>query len=55
VCGWLGRTFGGDATSATILPKVKEDLLKCLDVLIRSGVAQAGEIEQRIASLGAAS
>jgi hypothetical protein len=34
---------------------VKDDLLKCLDVLIRSGVAQAREIEQRIARLGASS
>ena len=55
ICAWLDRTFSGDATSATILPRVKDDLLKCLDVLIRSGVAQAREIEQRIASLGASS
>jgi hypothetical protein len=34
---------------------VKEDLLKCLDVQIRSGVAQAREIEQHIARIGAVS
>jgi len=55
VCAWLDRTFSGDATSATVLPRVKEDLLKCLDVQIRSGVAQAREIEQHIASIGAVS
>jgi hypothetical protein len=55
VSTWLDRTFSGDAASAIVLPRVKDDLLKCLDVLIRSGVAQAREIEQRIANLGASS
>jgi hypothetical protein len=34
---------------------MKDQFLKYLDVLIRSGVAQAREIEQRIVSLGASS
>jgi hypothetical protein len=49
VCAWLDRTFSTDATSAIALPIVKDDLLKCLDVLVRSGVAQARAIEQQIA------
>ena len=49
VSAWLDRTCSSDATSVTVLPRVKDDLLKCLDMLIRSGVAQAREIEQRIA------
>jgi hypothetical protein len=47
VCAWLDRTFSADAASTTVLPRVKDDLVRCLDVLIRSGVAQAREIEQR--------
>ena len=51
VCAWLNRTFDVDSASASVLPEVEDDLLKCLDVLISSGVAQAREIEQRIASM----
>jgi hypothetical protein len=50
VCAWLDRTFAADSTSVDMLPEVAEDLMKCLDVLIRSGVAQAREIEERIAA-----
>jgi hypothetical protein len=49
VCAWLERTFNADSILATVLAGVEEDLLKCLDVLIRSGVAQARQIEDRIA------
>ena len=52
VCAWLDRTFTADSASAGVLPGVAEDLLKCLDTLIRSGVAQAREIEERIAGMG---
>jgi hypothetical protein len=51
VCAWLDQTFTADSTSATVLAGVEEDLLKCLDVLIRSGVAQARQIEDRIATM----
>jgi CsiD len=50
VCVWLDRTFTADPTSVDMLPEVTEDLMKCLDVLIRSGVAQAREIEERVAA-----
>lgn len=52
VCAWLDRTFTADSESARVLPVVVEDLLNCLDILIRSGVAPAREIEERIASMG---
>jgi hypothetical protein len=52
VCTWLDRTFTADPASADVLPTVADDLLKCLDVLIQSGVAQAHEIEERIAGMG---
>jgi hypothetical protein len=48
VCAWLDRTFTGDPTSASVIPGIADDLMKCLDILIRSGVAQAREIEERI-------
>jgi hypothetical protein len=51
VCTWLDRTFTADPASVTALAEVEDELLKCLDVLIRSGVAQARDIEQRIASM----
>jgi len=54
VCAWLDRTYCVDAEATTLLG-MKDHLLKYLDVLIRSGVAQAREIEQRIVSLGASS
>src|ERR1700730_15803582 len=50
VCAGLDRTFTADSTSVDMLPEVAENLMKCLDVLIRSGVAQAREIEERIAA-----
>ena len=50
VCAWLDRTFSANPTSVGMLPVVAEDLMKCLDVLIRSGVAQAREIEERVAA-----
>src|SRR5262249_26779882 len=51
LCTWLDRTLTADPTSAKTLPTVVEELLKCLDVLIQSGVAQARAIEERIAGL----
>jgi hypothetical protein len=51
VCNWLERTFGADPASADVLPGIAEDLLKSLDILIRSGVAQARELEERITDM----
>jgi hypothetical protein len=51
VCSWLGRMLEADPTATAILPAVADDLMKCLDVLIWSGVAQASEIEERISGM----
>lgn len=51
VCTWLERTFEIDSTSASVLSEVTDDLTKSLDILIRSGVAQANEIEERIVEM----
>ena len=50
VCAWLDRTLTPDSTCSGVLRGVAEDLMKCLDILIQSGVAQAREIEERIAA-----
>jgi hypothetical protein len=52
VSAWLNRTLTADPASADALPAVADDLMKCLDILIRSGVAQAHEIEERIVGMG---
>ena len=51
VCAWLDRTLTAESTCSCVLRGVAEDLMKCLDILIQSGVAQAREIEERIASM----
>jgi hypothetical protein len=51
VCAWLDRTLPAESTCSCVLRGVAEDLMKCLDILIQSGVAQAREIEERIASM----
>jgi hypothetical protein len=51
VCAWLDRALTADASSMDVLPGVAEELLKSLDILIRSGVAQAREMEERVAGM----
>jgi hypothetical protein len=51
VCAWLDRTFA-DSVSAEVLLETADELLRCLDIFIRSGVPQAREIEDRIAGTG---
>jgi hypothetical protein len=50
LCAWLDRTFTADSTSPEVFPDVAEELIKCLDTLIRSGVAQARQLEKQIAA-----
>jgi energy-coupling factor transporter ATP-binding protein EcfA2 len=47
-CGWLDRMLQTDPAAAKALPSVANDLMKCLDILIQSGVVQASGIEERI-------
>ncbi len=51
VCAWFDRTISADPASAGVLPRFTTDLLECLDILVRSGVASAREIEERIANM----
>jgi len=51
VCGWLERTFNEDGPAPETVTHIRAELVKCLDVLIRSGVAQAKQIEERITEM----
>lgn len=52
ICVWIDRALSNDAEASTILAQVREELGKCLDVLVRSGVASARALEARIADDG---
>lgn len=54
VCDWLTRTLSADAAGPAGVPAVAEDLMKCLDIMVRSGVVQARELEERIAAIAPA-
>lgn len=49
LCSWLDDTVSNDPTAAARITEVRDDLSRCLDILIQSGVSQASEIEERIA------
>jgi hypothetical protein len=48
VCAWFNATLTRDAAPAGALLSVADDLFKCLDVLVQSGVAHARVLEDRI-------
>jgi hypothetical protein len=51
VCAWIEQAFKEEPTQAlAVAADLSDELHKCLDVLIRSGVAQAREIEERVAA-----
>jgi hypothetical protein len=49
VCAWIEKTLNADEATPAALIDVQDELTKCLDILVRSGVSQAREIEERIA------
>jgi hypothetical protein len=51
LCGWIERTIDEDPACISKIADVHDALFKCLDVLVRSGVAQASEAENRILRL----
>jgi hypothetical protein len=52
VCGWLDLTLTKDPAAPLGVVAVAEDLMRCLDVMVRSGVAQARVIEEKIGAVG---
>jgi hypothetical protein len=51
LCSWIERTIDEDPTSVSKIAEVRDALFECLDGLVRSGVAQASEVENRILRL----
>jgi hypothetical protein len=49
ICEWIDQTLSDDATANEALIRVRDELRRCLDVLIRSGIASARTLETRIA------
>jgi hypothetical protein len=49
-CAWIDKTLSGDPAAVSILVKVRDNLGRCLDVLIRSGIPSARTLEARIAN-----
>ena len=49
ICEWIERTLNDDPDATNVLPQVRDELGKCLDVLVRSGVASARALETRFA------
>jgi hypothetical protein len=52
ICEWIDRTLGGDAEAANVMARVRDDLGRYLDVLVRSGITSARALEARIADDG---
>ena len=50
VCAWLDAVVAKDASSRDRLTSMAEELFKCLDVLVQSGVAHARILEDKITS-----
>ncbi|MFT3941547.1 hypothetical protein [Rhodopseudomonas sp.] len=53
VCDWLNRTIKTDPVCPRAIPAIAVDLMKCLDVLVRSGVVHAREVEDTIGQIKA--
>jgi hypothetical protein len=49
ICEWFEKTLADDPDAPAALASVHDDLGKCLDVLVRSGIASARILEARIA------
>ncbi len=52
ICEWIDRTLSNDFGPASAIAGVRDDLGRCLDVLVRSGIASARALEARIADDG---
>ncbi len=50
VCGWFDVTLTKDSTARDTTMSVADELFRCLDILVQSGVAQARILEEKIAA-----
>jgi hypothetical protein len=49
-CAWLDTTLAKEATAHAVLVDRIDELFRCLDILVQSGVAQARILEEKIAN-----
>jgi hypothetical protein len=49
ICEWVERVLSNDPEAGNVLPQVHDELSRCLDVLVRSGIAAARALENRLA------
>ena len=54
ICEWITRALDDEVAAAPILHQVRDDLGRCLDVLVRSGIASARTLEGRLSGRGEA-
>ena len=52
ICEWIDRALSDGDDDANVLAHVRDDLGRCLDVLVRSGIASGRPLEARIAADG---
>jgi hypothetical protein len=52
ICSWIETALSNDIDAPTLLAPVRDELGRCLDVLVRSGIAAAPALEARIADEG---
>ena len=50
VCAWLDNALAKDGTAHGLLVDRADELFRCLDILVQSGVAQARILEEKIAN-----
>jgi hypothetical protein len=50
VCTWFDAVLTNDTTAHGVLTDQADELFRCLDILVQSGVAQARILEEKIAS-----
>jgi hypothetical protein len=50
VCAWIDAVLAKDASVQRVLTNMADQLFKCLDVLVQSGVAHGRIVEERISS-----
>jgi hypothetical protein len=47
-CAWFNAALIEDAQALNATPELRDELVRCLDVMIRSGVTEAQKLEERI-------
>ncbi len=54
ICEWINRAMDDEFAGAENFAELRDDLSQCLDVLVRSGIASARDLEARLSGRGAA-